>query len=55
MSCPNRPFSEKKQTYSTSNLELNKQVAKYQTWNQESIAQRAQTLADQAIKIWPKP
>ncbi len=51
----NRSFPEKRGTYANSNLELNKHIAKFDKWNQESILQRAQALADQALKVWPKP
>jgi uncharacterized protein with ParB-like and HNH nuclease domain len=51
----NKSFAEKKETYNASNLELNKYVSKFNKWNQDSIQQRAQVLADRAVNVWPRP
>ncbi len=51
----NKSFAQKRETYIASNLELNKYVSKFDKWNQESIQQRAQLLADRALIVWPRP
>jgi hypothetical protein len=51
----NKSFAEKKETYNASNLELNRYVSKFNKWNQDSIQQRAQVLADRAVNVWPRP
>jgi hypothetical protein len=48
-------FSEKKKIYRDSNLNLNKYFNNIDIWNENSIEDRANYLADLAIKIWPMP
>ncbi len=51
----NKSFLEKKETYISSNLELNKYIARLDRWDQGAMIQRADVLADQAVKLWPRP
>jgi len=51
----NKSFLEKKETYLNSNLELNKHIAKVDIWDQGAMIQRGEALADQAVKVWPRP
>lgn len=48
----NKSFSEKKEYYKNSNIALNREIANYDTWNEESIKNRGQELAELACKIW---
>jgi predicted transport protein len=52
------PFSEKRATkggFAQSPIRINIGLAQLETWNEESIKKRAQTLASQMTKIWPAP
>jgi uncharacterized protein with ParB-like and HNH nuclease domain/alkylated DNA nucleotide flippase Atl1 len=51
----NNPFERKRQIYSGSHLELNRALARLDTWRRDEILARADELADQAISIWPGP
>lgn len=51
----NKSFSEKKEYYKNSNIALNREIANYDTWNEESIKNRGQELAELACKIWLIP
>jgi hypothetical protein len=48
----NRPFLEKRDLYATSHLELNRYLAGFTEWNEETIKKRAEELATRALKIW---
>jgi hypothetical protein len=48
----NKPFPDKQKYYAESNLQLNHLLAKYPSWNADSIQHRADLLADQALEIW---
>lgn len=50
----NKPFDEKKSIYLHSNVSLNKYFQDITSWNAQAIKQRAQKLADIAIKVWPR-
>ncbi|MGL6341152.1 MAG: HNH endonuclease family protein [Waterburya sp.] len=50
----NKTFNEKKKLYQESNVYLNKYFQKIDNWNEESIKQRAEALANMAIKLWPR-
>lgn len=53
-----RPFPEKRDMekgFRHSPLRLNQGLGQLETWNAESIEQRARTLASQAVKIWGRP
>lgn len=52
----NKIYAEKREYYSESNISLTREVAKnYSKWDKESIIDRANKLADELIKIFPKP
>ena len=54
----NKPFAEKKAMeggFAKSPLRLNESVAKFDTWNEESIKQRAEILSEKMIEIWRYP
>lgn len=50
----NKPFEEKLSLFKKSNVGLNKyyQDKKVDVWNEEAIKNRAEYLADIAMKIW---
>lgn len=53
-----RPFKEKRDMtggFRDSPIRLNHSLADLEHWNQEQINQRAETLADLAVKIWKAP
>lgn len=50
----NKPFDEKKSIYLESNVSLNKYFQEITIWNAQAIKERAQKLADIAIKVWPR-
>lgn len=49
----NGPWSQKKQGLEDALLALNTNLTKYDEWNNESIVERAQSLKDKALNIWP--
>lgn len=48
----NSSFSEKKAHYANSSFELTKQLEGYDAWNDETISQRQEELADLALLTW---
>lgn len=50
----NKPFKEKLKILTSSNVTLNQYFRKIDIWNEEEIKNRAEHLADIAIKIWPR-
>lgn len=53
-----RPFLEKRDMtggFRASHLQLNKDLAELDVWNEDAIAARAKKLADQAVSIWKRP
>lgn len=50
----NRPFEEKLILLRASNLTLNQYFQKIDVWNEDTIKNRAQYLAEIAIKVWPR-
>lgn len=53
-----RPFQEKltiRGGFRDSHLRLNHYLAKLEHWNEDEIQERAELLADLALKIWPTP
>jgi uncharacterized protein with ParB-like and HNH nuclease domain len=50
----NSPFDKKCQLFTESNVFLNKYLCQLNTWNEESIKNRANHLADLTIKVWPR-
>lgn len=51
----NLPFEKKKKKYCESGIAMNRELAKFEGWSQTAILERAETLANYAIKIWPRP
>lgn len=51
----NRPYDEKKQELSRSNLLLNRYFETLDTWNEAAIRRRGRDLAGQIAKQWPRP
>ena len=50
-----KSFGEKKRVFSTSQYGLTRDVAAYDDWNKDSIAQRQRTLAKLALTVWRFP
>lgn len=48
----NSVYLEKRRRLSESNFELNKYIVKSSSWNEISIVERSNALADEIIKIW---
>lgn len=54
----NRPFAEKRDMpngYKDSILHLTKSIASHEHWTEADLEQRAEELAELALKIWPYP
>lgn len=51
----NNPFERKQAIYGASHLEMNKALVERDSWGPEEILERAATLAEKAIEIWPAP
>lgn len=51
----NNSFEEKKAIYSESNIKMNRDLLKFDFWNEESINERANEIYEKAIKIWKYP
>lgn len=51
----NMPFKDKKQFFEDSHLEINKWIAAQDKWDENSIADRAETLTDSTFDFWPRP
>ncbi|MBI4568221.1 MAG: DUF262 domain-containing protein [Planctomycetes bacterium] len=49
----NSPFPEKRKILRDSRLVLNAEIAKSEQWTKPEIEQRAGTLADLALRVWP--
>ena len=49
----NSAFPEKKQWLNLSLLALNHEIVERDKWGPDAIAERAETIADRAIEIWP--
>ena len=50
----NKPFVEKRAALAGSNFALNATIGNFDVWNEESIQNRADWLADQALTCWPR-
>lgn len=53
-----KPFTEKRDMeggFAESPLRLNQGLGKLEHWNEQSIKERADRLASQAMKVWPAP
>lgn len=51
----NSDFDEKKTIYSESNIKLNRDLLKFDLWNERSITQRANEIYEKTIEIWKYP
>lgn len=51
----NKAFADKRGWLRESLLALNLAIAGHETWDEAAIAQRADTLADLAVAVWPAP
>jgi alkylated DNA nucleotide flippase Atl1 len=51
----NNPFERKQEIYDASNLEMNKALVESDAWGRTQILDRASTLAEKIISIWPAP
>jgi alkylated DNA nucleotide flippase Atl1 len=51
----NNPFDRKREIYQASNLEMNKALVETAVWGRREILERAATLAERIIEIWPPP
>ena len=54
ISISNKPFELKKEIYTKSFIEPNRDLGNYGEWNSEEIEDRQKKLAELAIKIWKK-
>ena len=50
----NKPYTEKQHLLGSSNFALSKSLQQFETWNQTSIQQRANELADSALLMWKR-
>jgi hypothetical protein len=50
----NKSFSTKRATLKASELVLTKQVAESEDWTPDAISSRQESLADVALKVWPR-
>ncbi len=51
----NGPFSVKQPAFATSEIALNKEIAKKSCWGEKEILERNQQLGQLAIEVWPWP
>lgn len=51
----NNSYTQKKQGFLNSGLELNKTLTGFDEWGPEEIQMRAELLSDQIVKTWPGP
>lgn len=51
----NKPFSNKRPAFETSEIALNKWIASRSTWGKAEIEERSAVLTELAIKAWPWP
>lgn len=51
----NSPFPEKRRRLAESNLALNREIAQEAEWGPEQIVDRAERLAERALRIWHGP
>ena len=49
----NKPFSQKRTTYQSSEFELTNRLAIEAAWTKQEIQLRTSTLADLACQAWP--
>jgi len=51
----NSSFDKKKELLQESHLELNKHFTELQAWNADTIVARSKKLAEEIIRLWPRP
>ena len=51
----NKSFSDKKEIFKNSNISICRNICDFETWNDESIKNRAKILFETALKIWDLP
>jgi len=51
----NRPFSEKRDRFADSNVEMNKELGRLDAWNEDAIRKRGEEMARIAVALWPGP
>lgn len=51
----NKSFEDKKEYYKSSNIQLTRNIARYETWNKDTIIERAENLFKIANEIWELP
>lgn len=51
----NHPFQRKQDLLATSNLEMNRPIARAERWGKAEILERAEDLADKCVALWPGP
>ena len=51
----NSSFLEKRKYYLESGIALNRELSTFESWNENNIVKRAESLAEIAIKIWIRP
>lgn len=51
----NRPFAEKRRLLSDSGLAMNHEIARQERWGRPQIHERANSLAEKIIELWPGP
>jgi hypothetical protein len=51
----NNPFSKKKQAYEKSGIELTKELINMKKFKYSDVENRSKSLAEIAVKLWPKP
>ncbi len=49
----NRPYPDKRATFASSHVELNRYFAEVEHWNEGEIQRRADALTDLALTVWP--
>jgi hypothetical protein len=50
--CSNAPFDEKRDVYCLSRLEISKELANYEKWDEKAIERRQMDLAEVAVEVW---
>ena len=51
----NKPFPQKQKVFSESHLDLNAELCEYETWDEESIRERGEDLAQRVAELWARP
>lgn len=51
----NKSFKEKKEMYKQSNINICSHICNYDKWDEKAIQDRARTLTQEALNLWPLP